>query len=61
MTRQDKINSGKLWQVYYSSKPDDILFEGSRSKCLTWLRQHDFWRLYKRGTIRIGKLIWEKE
>ena len=62
MTRQEKISKGKLWQVYFDSKPDFILFEGtSRSNCLGFIRKVYNIRDYKNGKIRIANVIFEPE
>lgn len=62
MTRAELIAAGKVWTVYPASNPVEIWFEGkSRSRCLRYLRAHNLIRDYKRGTVRIGKTIWEPE
>ncbi len=58
-TRQTKIDAGKIWQVYPDKDPDNVLFEGSRSKCKLYIAQNCP-EAYKAGQIRMGKLIWEK-
>jgi hypothetical protein len=60
MTRQEKIAKGKLWQVYTNEKPNNILFEGCKTKCLTFIKDHFGIKMYKRGLVRIGQLIFEK-
>lgn len=60
-TRAEKIKAGKIWQVSPDGKPDEILYEGSKTACFAFVRDHYGMRAYKRGTIRIGQLIWEKE
>ena len=60
MTREQKINSGKLWQVHPDGLPDDVLFEGNKTACMGYIKQH-LWRQYRKGLVRLGKLIWEKQ
>lgn len=59
-TRQQKIEAGKIWQIYPDVNGNDILFEGSETQCRKEIR-----RKYKKqnqaGTIRLAKLIWETE
>lgn len=58
MTREQKIDAGKIWQVYNKLSPDDVLFEGSKSACIKWAK-NTLPVQYKYGTIVIGKLIYE--
>ena len=60
MTREHKINSGKLWQVYPDGLPDDVLFEGSKTACMGYIKQH-FLMQYRKGLVRLGKIIWESK
>lgn len=39
--------------------PDDIVFEGTKTKCLEYVRKHFGMRKYKNGYVRVAKLIWE--
>lgn len=57
-SRQQLIEEGKLWQVYPDKDKDKILFEGTKSKCMDYITIHCKAE-YKRGTIRLGKLILE--
>lgn len=57
MTRAEKIKAGKIWQV--DTAPDALLFEGTKTACLKWLRTNGHWREYKRGKISLSRLIWE--
>lgn len=57
--REKLIDAGKVWQVYDKTTPDNVLFEGSKSACEKWAN-NNFPVQYKYGTIRIGKLIYEK-
>lgn len=56
-TRAEKVKAGKIWQVYFDAKPDEILFEGSRTACQKFCRDHDYEQWRKKGIIRIGQLI----
>lgn len=58
MTREQKIEAGKIWQVYPDKDHGNVLFEGSHSKCKTYIAENCP-RAYKKGEIRIGKLIYE--
>lgn len=60
MTRQQKIQKGKLWQIYFDKTPEDIIFESTKSGCFAYLRRNYCMAQYKQGMIRIGQLIWEK-
>lgn len=60
MTRAEKIAKGKIWQINMDSTPDIIIFEGSHSACWEYLRINHLTSKYKRGTVRLAKLIWEK-
>lgn len=57
MTRAQKIKAGKVWQVH--TPPDVLLFEGSRTACLKWLRTNNKVHARKRGEVVLGQLIWE--
>lgn len=59
MTRQQKIDSGKLWQVYPDGENDCILYEGSRVKCMQFIRANCL-TAWKKGAVRLGKVIWER-
>lgn len=58
-TRQEIIAAGKLWQVYRDDAPDFILQEGSKTKCLDFVKCWFGMRAYKAGEIRLGQVIWE--
>lgn len=60
MTRLEKISAGKIWHVYPDSDPEKIMFEGSETACRAYLKAKRLTREFKRGIIRIGKVIWEK-
>lgn len=60
MTRQEQIAKNQIWQVYPDRDYDNILFEGRKTKCLAFLKGN-YWRDYKSGTIRLAKVIWEKD
>ena len=60
MTREQQIQKGKIWTVYPDIAPDDVIFEGSRAACMKFVREHGFERQRKKGTIRVGQVIWEK-
>lgn len=57
-TRELAIENGKVWQVYPEGEVDNILFEGTRSKCKTYIAQNCP-QSYKRGEIRLAKVIFE--
>jgi hypothetical protein len=38
-------------------KPEDFLFQGSRTAVVKWLKTNNLWREYKRGKIRMGYFI----
>lgn len=61
-TRQTLIAKGKIWQVYPNGKHDDedVIFEGSKTKCMTYIKEKFGMRFYKNGQIRCSKIIWEK-
>lgn len=58
-TRAEKIATGRVWHVYRDAEPDNTLFEGTKTACLVWLRAGTQWREYKRGALRVGRVIWE--
>jgi hypothetical protein len=60
-TRTELIDAGKVWQVYNASDPDNILFEGVKTHCQNFIRINNLTRSYKRGEIRMGKLIYEQD
>lgn len=60
MTRQEQIAKNQIWQVYPDEDYDNILFEGRKTKCMAFLKENH-WRSYKNGTIRLAKVIWEKD
>lgn len=61
MTRPAKISAGKIWHVYLDDSPDVILFEGNLTACRKLIKETFGWRFYKKGTIRLGQVIWEPE
>lgn len=60
-TRQELIDDGKVWTVCPDNEPENILFEGNKTSCIKYLRENNLFRQYKKGLIRLGKVIWEKE
>lgn len=56
--RQQLINEGKLYQVAFDSEPDNVLLEGLRSECMTFIK-HRWPGYYKSGKVRLGKIIYE--
>jgi len=58
-SRADKIKAGKIYQVYPDIDPDSIMFEGSKTACMTYIRKTCGMWGYKRGKIRVGQLLWE--
>jgi hypothetical protein len=61
MTRQEKIKQGKIWQVWRKNDSDNVLFEGSRTACIKYLKEQGLYRLWKRGKadVSLGELISE--
>jgi hypothetical protein len=61
MTREEQIKKRKIWQVTKDGAPDDILFEGPKTKAFAFLKTVTSLRLWKRGKsgYSIGYLIWE--
>ncbi len=57
--RKIDIENGKVYQVYPDGYIDNILFEGTRTQCLKFVRINCPTAHYK-GKVRIGKLIYEK-
>lgn len=60
LTRQQKIDMGKIWQITPDVNPDHILFEGTESQCRKEIARK-FKREYRQWNIRLGKVIWEAE
>lgn len=58
MTRQQQIDKGKIWQVHFDGK-EEVLFEGTKTACMRYLREKGWISDYKRGRVRLGKVIWE--
>lgn len=63
MTRPQKLRAGKLWQITPTTEPETILYEGSKTACLAWLRAKGVLRHWKKGKsgLSLGRVIWEKE
>lgn len=63
MTRQEKIQSGKLWVITTKENPDISLYEGSKASCIKYLKKNRLYKNYLKGidNISMGKLIWEKD
>lgn len=59
-SRQDKINEGLIYQVYFDGLSDNVLFEDTRSKCLSFIKTN-YRHEYKANKIRLAKLIWESQ
>ena len=62
MSREQQIEAGKIWQVYLAG--DDrhepaVLFEGSKIGAFGYVAQNFGLKEWKRGNVRISKLIWE--
>lgn len=57
--RQDAINKGKVWTVYYDYNKEDYLFEGLKTQCLDFIKNHNLKSLYKKGEVRLAKVIYE--
>lgn len=59
MTRAEKIKKGKIYWVYPDAEPENILFEGSRNACFSYLSKNKLNKNYKTGNIRIGQVLFE--
>lgn len=59
LDRQKRIEAGKIWQVYPDKETENILFEGSQSACRTFIKSNSVSRDYKKGKIRLAKIIFE--
>lgn len=57
--RQVLIGKGKIWQVYNDGESDFTLFEGTKTQCQNFIRVNNLGYYYKKGKIRLGKLIYE--
>jgi hypothetical protein len=60
MTRKQKIEAGKWWQVYPDDSKDCILFEGSKACCQQFIRTYCPYA-FKQGKVRLAKLIYESD
>lgn len=60
MTRSELIDKGKLWQVCPASNIDTVYFEGTKTRCMDWMKVN-CWHEYKRYKIRLCKVILELE
>lgn len=60
MTRDEQIKRRKIWQVNTNFNPDIINFEGSRAKCLEFVRMMFGENAYRTGRARITLVILEK-
>lgn len=60
MTRTQQIDKGHIWQVHLDGN-DDVIFEGGKTACLTFIRTKYGMRQYKKGTVRLCKVIYEPE
>ncbi len=60
MIRQELIDKGKVWQVYLDIEPENILFEGTKTRCNKYIREKYSMRLWKQGIVRLAKIIWEE-
>jgi hypothetical protein len=60
-TRETLISKGKIWVVYPDGKYDeqDILFEGTKAKCLAFIKEKFGKNACKNGSIRAAKVILE--
>lgn len=55
MTRLQKIEKGKIYQIFSRKEPDTILFEGSKAACLRHFKSNSL----SKKDYGIGKLIIE--
>lgn len=60
MTREEQIKAEKIWQVSTNTNPDVVHFEGSRNKCLEFIRISFGKNAYRMGRARIARLIFKK-
>ncbi len=58
-TRQELIDSGKIWQVYYDVDHGGILYEGNKTSCKKYIKDNKLNKKLKSGFIRLGKVIME--
>lgn len=59
MDRKEMIDKGKIWQIYAAGNTDDILFEGSKAQCNSFLKTNYGKEDLKQGKVRLAKLIFE--
>lgn len=57
-TRAELIDAGKIWHVCPDEDIDTVYFEGTKSRCLDWMKIN-CWHKYKRHKIRLTQLILE--
>ena len=58
-SRAELINAGKIYQVYSDENPDNIYFEGNKTACLKYIKETFGMKMWRKGRVRIGKIIWE--
>jgi hypothetical protein len=58
-SRQELIAAGKIWQVYPDGQPENILHEGNKTSCNTYIRDHGLQRAIKTGKTRLAQILWE--
>jgi hypothetical protein len=49
-----------LWQVYRDAAPEVVLCEGSKAACWRYITEHHLRRDWRRGEVRLGRVIWEQ-
>lgn len=59
MTRHQLIDKGKIWVVNLPNNPS-ILFEGVKTKCVKYIKENYGMRYFKKGLIRLSKIIYEQ-
>lgn len=60
-TRAELIDAGEIWQVYPSFNSEEIYFEGNKTACKAYLKEKNLLKSYKKGGVRMGKVIWEEK
>ena len=60
MSRTELIDNGKIWHVYKDGQAENILFEGTKTAAIQYIKEKFGMRQYKKGAIRLARLIWEQ-
>jgi len=59
-SRLELIDQRKLWHVHMDATPDEILCEGSKTACWRFISENHWQRLWRRGEVRMGQILWER-